>query len=73
MSKDGILKPIQPCVVVSEQHAWVPTTGEGLQCYSCPMCLQRIYWSDITKKWVKVDPKVELEGYGYIKTNKEKV
>lgn len=59
MSKDDILNPVQSCIVASEQHVWIPTTGPGLQCYSCPMCQQRIYWSDITKKWVKVNPRID--------------
>lgn len=67
-SQDNNLRPIQPCIVASGQHAWVPTTGEVMQCYSCPMCQQRIYWSDILKKWVKVNPIVNL----HINTNKEK-
>jgi len=50
------LEPVQPCTVASGQHYWVPTTGEGMQCYSCPMCSQCIYWSDINKIWVKVTP-----------------
>lgn len=55
--KDSILKPVQLCVTPSGNHDFLPTTGKGMQCYSCPMCSQRIYWSEILKKWVKVDPK----------------
>jgi hypothetical protein len=38
------------------KHFWLPTTGTVLQCYSCPTCEQRIYWSKILNKWVRSDP-----------------
>ena len=43
---------IDPCVN-GLQHFWLPTTGEGLPCYSCPMCGQLVYWSDTLLSWVK--------------------
>lgn len=49
------MEPITECNLANGgQHFWLPTKGEVMQCYSCPMCGQRIYWSDITKKWVNV-------------------
>jgi hypothetical protein len=63
MEKDDILKPIQPCPVSSGQHFWLPVEnkgGGGMQCFSCPMCKQRIYWSPIVQKWTKVTPREEL-------------
>lgn len=53
-SIDNTLKPVQLCNTSSGNHDWLPTTGKGLQCYSCPLCKQCIYWSEINKKWVKV-------------------
>lgn len=35
------------------QHFWLPTTGKGLPCFSCPMCGQLIYWSDASLQWIK--------------------
>lgn len=31
-----------------------------MQCFSCPMCEQLIYWSEINRKWVKVIPASEV-------------
>lgn len=45
---------IEPCLN-GLQHTWLPTTGTVLQCYSCPACKQRIYWSDTLVKWVRHD------------------
>lgn len=44
---------INECSVTSGQHCWIPTTGKGLPCYSCPMCQQLVYWSDAYLAWVK--------------------
>lgn len=55
--KDNTLKPVQLCVTSTGNHDWLPTTGKGLPCFSCPLCKQRIYWTEVIKKWVKVTPK----------------
>lgn len=47
---------IEPCTIPDMSHAWLPITGEVLQYYSCPACNQRIYWSEILKRWVRNDP-----------------
>lgn len=56
--QDKTLEAVQPCSLPSVPHSWLPITGKGLQCFSCPMCRQCVYWSELTKRWVKVTPKV---------------
>lgn len=43
---------INPCVD-GLQHFWLPTKGKGMESYSCPMCGQLVYWTDILLEWVK--------------------
>lgn len=48
------MNKINECVVGGGQHCWVTIPkGRGLQCYSCPMCGQLVYWSDVIKTWIK--------------------
>lgn len=49
------MNDIKPCT--TGEHFWLPApseSGEGMFCYSCPTCNQRIYWSPITQNWVNV-------------------
>lgn len=46
------MEDIKKCVG-KVQHFWLPTTGKGLQSYSCPMCGQLVYWSDTSLEWIK--------------------
>lgn len=37
------------------QHLWLPVESKSIedtQCYSCPMCELKIYWSKVTQKWI---------------------
>lgn len=43
---------VNPCVD-GNQHFWLPTTGEGMESYSCPSCGQLVYWSESRIGWVK--------------------
>jgi hypothetical protein len=61
------MSPILPCFVGKTyvQHLWLPVANEskgGMQCYSCPMCSQKIYWSAITQRWVNVTKKAQDHG-----------
>lgn len=48
------MHPIKECNVNSGQHFWVQLPKvKGMQCYSCPMCGQLVYWSDTILGWVK--------------------
>ena len=53
---------------VGGQHFWLPVANKtkgGMQCYSCPMCSQKVYWSAILQEWVKAAqalPSAETSG-----------
>lgn len=35
------------------QHFWLPVDAGKIQCFSCPLCGQLVYWSRILLEWVK--------------------
>lgn len=59
---------INECIVPSGQHCWVKIPkGKGLESYSCPMCGQLVYWSEINLCWIKP----ETSGGKTIRGNKQ--